>query len=310
MNKNFKKIYHQAIGALSVIVVIFLCIYIYRHHDLLIRLKQVDVKIIIYFTIAHFFNYLFLGLSHKFPLKKIGVRLSFKEWFGLATSTELFNILLPAKGGTALRLMYLNEKKHVEFKDLILISLFTVLLGMLILSIIGILYHGIFLTSNAVIFKYLLWYFYGCLLVVVFVYTFFDSIITKFKKIKLNYHLFHFLKDKKLLLQMGSVYLGIFLLYPLKVKLSFSALGVAIGYKDTIELSFTLLITSFYQLLPGNLGFKEVVTGYMATQYGIPFEMAVLVSLMDRAILLIFLFPVGYSYYLNLYLDFKRSKIK
>ena len=78
----------------------------------------------------------------------------------------------------------------------------------------------------------------------------------------------------------------------------------------SFEISLILLGSSFFQVLPGNVGVKEVATAYIAQQYGIQFETALLASLIDRAILLLFLFPLGSYFYWDLLLDASLPRIK
>ena len=62
-------------------------------------------------------------------------------------------------------------------------------------------------------------------------------------------------------------------------------------------------MASFFQVLPGNIGVKELITTYISSHYGINFETALLASLIDRGVLLVFLLPVGFYFYWELFLD-------
>ncbi len=51
------------------------------------------------------------------------------------------------------------------------------------------------------------------------------------------------------------------------------------------------------------------MTAYIGKQYGIEFEVALLASLVDRAVLVLYLFPVGFYSYWNLFLEKRFSEI-
>jgi uncharacterized membrane protein YbhN (UPF0104 family) len=65
-----------------------------------------------------------------------------------------------------------------------------------------------------------------------------------------------------------------FVLYPIKIFISFKAIGIELSIFDSLEISLILLATSLFQVLPGNIGVKEIVTAYIGKQYGIEFEVA------------------------------------
>jgi uncharacterized protein (TIRG00374 family) len=142
-----------------------------------------------------------------------------------------------------------------------------------------------------------------------FLLIFASELLTKMFKMERKYSPKKYLLDKKIVLVSIGCYLGMFVLYPIKVYLSFKAVGIHIHFIDSFEISLILLASSFFQILPGNIGVKEVATAYIAQEYGIQFETALLASLVDRAILLLFLFPTGAYFYWDLFLDAALPKI-
>jgi uncharacterized membrane protein YbhN (UPF0104 family) len=133
--------------------------------------------------------------------------------------------------------------------------------------------------------------------------------ITKVLKIKRITTPKFYLSDLKLTSTVTLLYLGMFLIYPLRVFLSFNAIGIHLNASQGIEISLVLLVLSLFQILPGNIGIKELLTAYIASNYGITFEMAILASLIDRAILFVFIFPTGSYFYWDLFLNKPIPKV-
>jgi uncharacterized membrane protein YbhN (UPF0104 family) len=217
-------------------------------------------------------------------------------------------MLLPAKGGTAIRMLYINEKKNLEIREFLSMGLAVVLTGFSLLGIVGTIYCHYFLKIHNIVFIALESLFIA-LVISSFLLIFASEMVTKIFKLEQKYSPKKYLTDKKIVLVSLLAYTGMFILYPIKVYLSFKAIGVHIHLADSFEISLILLGSSFFQVLPGNIGVKEVATAYIAQQYGIQFETALLASLIDRAILLLFLFPLGSYFYWDLLLDSKLPRI-
>jgi len=308
MSERAKKIYHSILLILSMALLIGLGFYVNKNSSSFEKIKSVNVGLIFSLIGIHALNYLFLGITHFYPLRKHTIFLKFKEWYGLCTVSELFNMLLPAKGGTAIRMMYINEKKGVPIKEFLSMGLAVVLTGFSLLGVVGTIYCHFYLQKHNIVFVALESMFIA-LTVSSFLLIFASEILTKIFKMERKYSPKKYLVDKKIVLVSISCYLGMFVLYPIKVYLSFKAVGIHIHFVDSFEISLILLASSFFQILPGNIGVKEVATAYIAQEYGIQFETALLASLVDRAILLLFLFPSGAYFYWDLFLGAALPKI-
>ncbi|MGZ3789669.1 MAG: lysylphosphatidylglycerol synthase transmembrane domain-containing protein [Bacteriovorax sp.] len=309
MSERAKKIYHRILLALSLALLLGLGLYVHKNSASFEKIKSIDMKLIILLISIHALNYLLLGITHFYPLRKHGIYLKAKEWYGLCTVSELFNMLLPAKGGTAIRMMYINEKKGLAIREFLSMGLAVVLTGFSLLGIVGTIYCHFFLNKHNLIFIALESLFIA-LTISSFVLIFASEMLTKLFKMERKYSPKKYLVDKKIVMVSLLSYMGMFVLYPVKIYLSFKAIGVNIHLIDSFEISLILLASSFFQILPGNIGVKEMATAYIASQYGIQFETALLASLVDRAILLLFLFPLGSYFYWDLLLDASLPKMR
>lgn len=302
MSEKSKKIYHSALLIFSLALLLGLGFYVQKNSASFEQLKTVQIKFIAALIFIHAFNYWLLGLTHKLPLKVHDINLKIKEWYGLCMVSELFNMLLPAKGGTGIRMLYINDKKGLPMREFLSMSFAIVLLGFTFLGIVGIFYCRFFITKTHLVFT-LLESIFIALSVSGVILLFASEAFHKIFKMKKKYSPKIYLKNIKLSSLATLCWIGMFLLYPIKVYLSFLAIGIDLSIGNSFEISLVLLAASLFQILPGNIGVKEIVTAYIGKQYGIEFESALLASLIDRAILLMFLFPVGFYFYWELFLD-------
>jgi uncharacterized membrane protein YbhN (UPF0104 family) len=214
----------------------------------------------------------------------------------------MFNLLLPAKGGTALRMLYLKERKDLSMRSFLSMGFAIVLTGFSVLGLVGMIYCHYFLKKTHLIFTLL-----ECIFIALAIsgigLMFLTETIAKIFKFQRKVSPKFYLADYKLTIICTLLYVGMFVLYPLKVYLSFKAIGVEIHFVDSFEISLVLLAGSLFQVLPGNMGIKEITTAYISSQYGINFEVALLASLIDRAILLLFILPFGFYFYWDLFLE-------
>ena len=308
MSESTRKFYHSILFILSLALLVGLGFYVQKNSTTFAQLKTIRLEYIFLLVLIHALNYWLLGMTHKLPLKKHQINLKFKEWYGLCMVSELFNMLLPAKGGTGIRMLYLKDKKGLAMREFLSMSFAIVLIGFTFLGFVGWIYCQFFLKKNHVVFT-LLESIFVALTVSGILLIFATEAIGKLFKFKRQYSPKLYLKDSKLTSLATLCWIGMFLLYPVKVYLSFIAIGVDLNFADSFEISLILLAASLFQVLPGNIGVKEIVTAYIGKQYGIEFEVALLASLIDRAILLLFLFPVGFYFYWQLFLEATLPKI-
>lgn len=302
MNKDHdsQKNKHTFMVLFSLALLLGLVFYIKHNADQILQLRK--VALIYIFTIAslHMLNFLFLGLSHALPLKKHNIQLSFKEWFGLCLTSELFNIFLPAKGGTAIRIFYLKQNYNFSLNTFLTMAFSIVVTSFTLLGLVGTIYCHFFLNKSELFFAL---FESVCISLTVsgFLLITMNESISKFFKLQRKISSFFYFRDFKLISKCTLIYLLIFALYPIKIYLSFKAIGEPIQFKDSLEIGLVVLIVSIFEVLPGNIGIKELATAYVSTHYGINFETALIASLLDRAILFIFLLPVGTYFYSDLF---------
>lgn len=302
MSSRAKKIYHTTLILLSIVLIVGVIVYIKHSPISLHQLKNLHPGYLLMLIALHGLGFCFLGFTQVLPLKKHNVAIKTREWYGLSVVAELFNMILPANGGTGVRMMYLKDKKNLPIRQFLSMNFAIILTGFTMLGIFGSLYFQYVLNKNDDVFKLLESLFIalalsGILLLIS------SEIIGKIFKVKRKYSPKIYLFDTKLASLATTAWFLFFALYPIKIYLSFLAIGVQLSLSQSFEISLILIVASFFQVLPGNMGIKELITAYISSHYGINFETALLASLIDRGVLLLFLLPVGFYFYWELFLD-------
>lgn len=287
---------------ISLVTFCSLIIYLSLNGIHLLKITTIELKYILSIVALYFLHFVFLGLTHNLPLKKHSINLTFKDWFGLSTTSELLNLILPAKGGTALRMIYLKKNHQLSMRQFLSMGFAIVVSAFTLLGIIGAIYIRFYIINPNLIFTFLESIFWAMsisgILLILANETF--SKVFRFQR-KINPKIY--LKDISLITKTTFLYFALFSLYPLKIFLTFRAVGININFLDSFEISLAIILISIFQIIPGNIGIKELLTAYLASQYGINFETALLASLIDRAILFMFLLPAGTYFYWNIILN-------
>jgi uncharacterized membrane protein YbhN (UPF0104 family) len=303
MKKFLKRINLQiAILLISFVTLFCLGAYLYSQAGNLLKITNIDIKFILSIAALYFLHFIFLGLTHKLPLKKHGIELSFKDWFGLCSASEFLNLVFPAKGGTALRMIFLKRNYQLSMRSFLSMNFAVIVSAFTVFGLLGALYIRFNIIKPSLVFIMLESIFWamsisGILLIIA------NETLSKIFNFQRKINPKLYLKDISLILKTTLLYFAIFSLYPLKIFLTFKSVGISINFLDSFEISLAIILISIFQVIPGNIGIKEILTAYLASQYGISFEMALLASLIDRAIMFLFLFPIGTYFYWTIILN-------
>lgn len=308
MGIRARKIYNTILLLLTIVLVVGVILYIKKNPTFFQELKNLHFGYLSLLVILHAVGVGLLGLTHRLPLRKHNIEISSKEWYGLSVVAEMFNMILPANGGTGIRMMYLKDKKNLPIRQFLSMNFAMIVTGFTMLGIIGSIYFQYIFIRNDNVFNLLQSLFTSLALSGIFILLI-AEILGKFFKIKRKYSPKLYLFDSKLTAKVTVYWLLFFALYPLKIYLSFLAIGHQVGFSESFEISLILLAAYFFQVIPGNLGVKEIITAYVSSHYGIKFETALLASLIDRGALLIFVIPVGTYFYWELFLDAALPKV-
>src|SRR4051812_15130597 len=135
------KLLHALKVALPVALISGIVYHLYRQGDSWQKLSEVSLNWSGLLLGAHFLNYLLLGKAQAIGLSTLNVTLKPKEWLGLSIVAELFNYALPAKGGTAIRFLYLQNEHKVRLMDFIVMLTTYTFIALSVFGLVGLSYN-------------------------------------------------------------------------------------------------------------------------------------------------------------------------
>lgn len=100
-------------------------------------------------------------------------------------------------------------------------------------------------------------------------------------------------KERKTIVTATALLLVVFFLAAVRLWIIYSSMGKSIhvgGYLILGALDFVVL---FIALTPGSLGIRELVLGFGAVVLGVPLEVGILAAMIDRAIIISYVFVAG-----------------
>ena len=288
-----------------VILIGWFWVYFFQNIDEFRQIKIVNAFYIVPLGILFIFSLINNGLILKYFLIPFGIKLKFKEWFGLAVITSMGNYLTPFRGGAVARAVYLKKIHQFSYTHFLstLAGMYVVIF--LIYSFIGILsvfflhqFLGIF---NVLIFIVFLGLFLFLLGIVIF-----SPKIQETKFPFLNFFIniingCHLTKsDKKVVGIIGLISLINVGIMVLMMFLGFRVFGIEIPLLSVLFLSIVSTLGLFISITPGALGIKEAIVAFTAVVINIPISQALTVSILDRVVGLGIIFILGpiFSYVL------------
>lgn len=299
---NAKKVFQVLV---LVILITWFGVYFYQNINEFRQLKIVNV---IYVAPLFFLFMLFLinnGLILKYLLEPFGIKLKFKEWFGLSVVTSLGNYLTPFRGGAVARAVYLKKIHQFSYSHFLstLTGIYVVIF--LVYSFVGLLamaflYYslGIFNILIFIIFLSLFLFLSGIVIFSPEIKETKYSFINKFINVINGWHLIK--SNKKTLMVTVLISAGNVLIMVLTMFLEFKVFGVEMSLLSALFLSIVSTLGLFISITPGALGIKEAIVVFTAAVVNVPAPQMLAVSILDRIIGLAIIFILGpiFSYIL------------
>jgi uncharacterized protein (TIRG00374 family) len=247
-----------------------------------------------------------LGVQLKYNISIFNLKLPFYEWFGLAVCNTMYNYLLPARSGLALRALYLKKKYEFPYSKYLVFLAGANLINFLIASFIAVVV-GLILSLKGQLEQKSLFFISISLLSSMSI-IFFLLLKIKADNIKEKNKFFSILKSAAEGIQFFKnnfskvkilCVLQIILILSLSFRLFFAfyILNIEISFIKILFIQSLIVFSMILSITPGNLGIKEGIIVYTAYLLGITFDEAFLGAVLDRIIdlFLIFVFGVFYS---------------
>jgi uncharacterized protein (TIRG00374 family) len=298
---------HKTILSISLLIILALLFadYIFNHISDFKQLSIVNYWLIIILAVITLISSTLNGQVTDKLVSTFGIRLKFKEWFGLSVITTFYNIITPFKGGMAARAVYLKKKHGFSYANFLAALAGTYVLSFLIAAFFGLL-SLYFLYIQLKIFNLLVLliflFFFITLLTIVFFSPKFPetkySFINKIINVMNGWHLIH--KNRKIILLVSVI---------ATIQLLMGAFGIIISYYifainiSLAQALFISAITSFAILIsitPAGIGIQEAISVFSGLVIGITPAQALSVAILNRAVTMIIIFILSpiFSYIL------------
>lgn len=238
------------------------------------------------------------GLTRKLTASRLGVKLSFLDWYGVTMFGNLLSLVLPARGELLFSAYYLRQKCGLSLTRFgsIAYGSTIVVLGVLCLQSIFGLGHmwytrdiwfpeifGIVMATTVVIFglAYLpLGFVKG------------ESLLSK--TIRLFLEGWQIIRsDRRVMAKLIALSFTGSMIFAVNTYLSYRYLGFEIDMGAIMLASAIIKISLLATITPGNLGIKEAVTGFASYIIGVGFAEGVVVSVLQRVIAILVYMLIG-----------------
>jgi uncharacterized membrane protein YbhN (UPF0104 family) len=282
---------------LALIILGFLLWYLARHWEELKALLKLSPGQLFVIYCLWFLLSLITARVVQCLLNALKTRTGFWDMVRLQIATVLLNYA-PMKFGTLFRANYLKRHYGLSYAHFATFFLYITFLLVATATIIGL---AVLVTI------YGLGEYENKVLALVFAITIIVSLLFLFVPLpipsgqgRLSSTLRNFLtgrrqvsKERKTIVTATALLLVVFFLAAVRLWIIYNSMGKSIhvgGYLILGALDFVVL---FIALTPGSLGIRELVLGFGAVVLGIPLEVGILAAMIDRAIIISYVFVVG-----------------
>jgi uncharacterized membrane protein YbhN (UPF0104 family) len=235
-------------------------------------------------TLNIIFLFLFALTQYKILYYRYRVEQSWHEWFGLASIAALYNQVLPAKAGTLIRSAYLKTRHKLPFShfgiSMILQILYTAVVAIGFAAVVVLLFMG---GQLSIIERALLAI---LLLIVAASMLLFEAKITKWISLKRGVPHGDSGRGKQvnriLLIILAYISCRAIMFY-----FAFDAIGYTIPISYCFLIAPVVILSNFVSVLPGNIGIKELLIGFILNALGYELSLSLLAAFVDRGATLI-----------------------
>ncbi len=230
------------------------------------------------------------GLRFKLLLKHFGMDVKLYESFGLSSMSPFYNLIFP-NAGTVTNAVYLKSKYNFRVRHSVSIGLIESVSALLVYGVIGIIGSVLYMLKvhSGILFGLIL--IYGALVffsVIIFFiptpnffkkYHFGAKIIEAidgFKNIKLQ---------TRIVLLTVVIQITIAMLFLYRYYLTFNALLLNTPIINITAIIPVTAISNLINILPANIGIREIVTSSASMVIGFSLDKGLLVAVIDRVVI-------------------------
>jgi uncharacterized protein (TIRG00374 family) len=293
--------FYRYIIAIVLLVVVAISVLLFRQGDVLGVLRTLDVQGLVSLLFLSVFIFCVLAVQFRFMVRAFGLRLPFRDWFGLTAVNSMFSYYLPAKAGILVRGAYLKMKYKFPISDYTALVLASQLI---LLTVTGL--AGVFMVFSCgpecdrfyvflmVVFLCVMTgslFFFLVLPRIMVLPERFTRLREFLERVKVGYRVWR--GHSSGLLIFSAFNLLLVGLRAFRLQLCFYSLGIPVGFMDVVIVQLLLSVVFFASITPGNLGVKEGLTVLCAELLGVTADAALAASLLDTAVTVIVIIVFG-----------------
>lgn len=267
------------------------------------QLRMISPLNMTFLVAAVFFQQFMNALRFRYLLQVFGLVVPFREWFGLTVCNTMFSYYFPAKGGLAIRAVYLKQRYRFPYTSHVSLLVGAYLVCLILSAALGL----FFLAVNYLFYEE--WFpklFF--LFLFLFAATTGGAVVVSrlggrnfhIRHGKVNEILMNFIKgmqyfrtNRKTVFKFGTFHLFSIFLLAVRLFLSFRALGLVVGPIKALIIQSLTGYSMVVSLTPGNLGIKEGIIAFSAGLMEISPDSAMLAAVLDRAVAIVVVFSLG-----------------
>lgn len=294
MKKHISKILTQSLPFIKFVLFIFVVlfiIYFIKNHESEFR-QITNVKWVTLFWLSMLFILIQFLYSYQYGLllKNFGINLKISTLFKLVSLRAYYNYL-PLNAGTVHNAVFLKNRTNMPITSFVSLITGSAILMIFAYGIIGIfimIYHYLKEGSFSLAFFILL---------IIIVISGILLLIIPVPKIKSDKRIFIWLsniqsglniikKNKCELIKIILLHILVLLIFSLRYWLIFHDVNVPVNLAEIIIITIITSVMRLNSIIPGNLGVRESITGYVVSSFGYTFTTGVMIGIVDRIILM------------------------
>ncbi|MFA6553093.1 MAG: lysylphosphatidylglycerol synthase transmembrane domain-containing protein [Patescibacteria group bacterium] len=287
-----------------VITVVFIG---YLFSDNLGKLKvllEISIPNFVVLSILALATFVANGIKNVLLLRPFKVRLRFTEWFGLSVVNSFWNYL-PFQGGLVAKGMYLKRQHQFAYTEYASTVSASYLITFFTFGLVGCAGLALaYFMNHALVFMPVLIYTVLAVvpLIAVIIISRGESWCKRFPRLARFFSGARIIfKDKKTVTSLVLLDVGMLAVYVARLALCFSATGLHVDFYFIILVTPIALLSIFFTITPGGLVVREALIGLFAFWYSLNVGDIVVASLLDRAVLMVWVFGLGlvFNYFLS-----------
>lgn len=286
---------------IAIVILVAISMLLFRQGDLLGILRTLDIQELVILLLLSGFIFSVLAVQFRFMVRVFGLRLPFRDWFGLTAVNSMFSYYLPAKAGMLVRGAYLKTKYEFPVSDYTALVLASQLILMTVTGLAGV-FMVFSCGSECDRFYVLLMVVFSCVMTgSLFLFLILPRVMVLpdrftrlrefLERVKAGYRVWRGHSSGLLIFSAFNILLvG---LRAFRLQLCFHSLGIPVGFLEVVIVQLLLSVAFIVPITPGNLGVKEGLTVLCAELLGVTADAALAASLLDTAVTVIVIIVFG-----------------